>query len=341
KKSEKQGDISGLRSQLNALGLKIIEVHADGNCFFRSLSDQLEGNEHEHMKYRTMVVQHILKNREMFEPFIEDDIPFDEYCQSTEKDGTWARNMEVQAASLVTCCNICIHRLKHTILLLHIVFWRHTKHYSSHSLFPYGICHLGGTYIISKARKLVCSICLIMIGNITIVFGEMRTLALDQRGQSLSRLIIFTLLKADADLSANSNQGKVAVTKSKGGVGHNIVKAESIRMVIVGSGCENVEKVEKVLLELGGDVGATTEYLIADQGTEEYLVESEEVTCSAESSHGNGGLDSVKSQETRLVLVAQKRNTSLAVEQLLGDRLLELQCKYLQDFVFSVSMLSY
>ncbi|KAK2967603.1 hypothetical protein RJ640_030474 [Escallonia rubra] len=93
------------------------------------------------------------------------------------------------------------------------------------------------------------------------------------------------IIKADADLSANSNQGKVAVTKSKGGVGHNIVKAESIRMVIVGSGCENVEKVEKVLLELGGDVGATIEYLIADQGTEEYLVEIEEVNCSSESTH--------------------------------------------------------
>ncbi|KDO79150.1 hypothetical protein CISIN_1g030016mg [Citrus sinensis] len=57
-----------------------------------------------------MVVQYIVKNRETFEPFIEDDVPFDEYCQSMETDGTWAGHMELQAASLVTHSNICIHR---------------------------------------------------------------------------------------------------------------------------------------------------------------------------------------------------------------------------------------
>lgn len=76
----------------------------------RALADQLEGNEEEHEKYRHMVVQYIMKNREMFEPFIEDDVPFDEYCQSMGKDGTWAGHMELQAASLVTQNNICIHR---------------------------------------------------------------------------------------------------------------------------------------------------------------------------------------------------------------------------------------
>lgn len=48
----------------------------------------------------------------MFEPFIEDEVPFDEYCQSMEKEGTWAGHMELQAASLVTHCNICIHRVR-------------------------------------------------------------------------------------------------------------------------------------------------------------------------------------------------------------------------------------
>jgi len=52
------------------------------------------------------------KNREMFEPFIEDEVPFDEYCQSMEKDGRWAGHMELQAASLVTHNNICIHRVR-------------------------------------------------------------------------------------------------------------------------------------------------------------------------------------------------------------------------------------
>uniref|UniRef100_A0A7C8ZWS5 OTU domain-containing protein n=1 Tax=Opuntia streptacantha TaxID=393608 RepID=A0A7C8ZWS5_OPUST len=76
----------------------------------RALADQLEGTEEEHEKYRHMVVQYIANNREMFEPFIEDEVPFDEYCQSMEKDGRWAGHMELQAASLVTHNNICIHR---------------------------------------------------------------------------------------------------------------------------------------------------------------------------------------------------------------------------------------
>lgn len=52
------------------------------------------------------------KYREQFEPFIEDDVPFDEYCQSMGKDATWAGHMELQAASLMTRNNICIHRVR-------------------------------------------------------------------------------------------------------------------------------------------------------------------------------------------------------------------------------------
>lgn len=47
----------------------------------------------------------------MFEPFIEDDVPFEDYCKTMDDDGTWAGNMELQAASLVTRSNICIHRV--------------------------------------------------------------------------------------------------------------------------------------------------------------------------------------------------------------------------------------
>lgn len=60
-----------------------------------------------------LILELYLQNtREMFEPFIEDDVPFDEYCQLMEKDGTWAGHMELQAASLVTHSNICVHRVR-------------------------------------------------------------------------------------------------------------------------------------------------------------------------------------------------------------------------------------
>jgi len=61
----------------------------------------------------------------MFEPFIEDEVPFDEYCLSMENDGTWAGHMELQAASLVTRSNICIHRVSSILednLRLHTLY---------------------------------------------------------------------------------------------------------------------------------------------------------------------------------------------------------------------------
>ena len=59
----------GFEAQLATLCLKIVPVAADGNCFFRAIVDQLEGHEEQHEKYR-----------EKFEPFVEDDANFDEYC---------------------------------------------------------------------------------------------------------------------------------------------------------------------------------------------------------------------------------------------------------------------
>lgn len=57
----KQGDISAFRAQLDALGLKIIEVTADGNCFFRAFADQVEGNEEEHQRTIVICLSPLLK----------------------------------------------------------------------------------------------------------------------------------------------------------------------------------------------------------------------------------------------------------------------------------------
>ncbi|KAA8531677.1 hypothetical protein F0562_006606 [Nyssa sinensis] len=251
KKHGKQADISEFRAQLDALGLKIIQVTADGNCFFRAVADQLEGSEEEHDKYRSMVVQYILKNREMFEPFIEDDVPFDEYCQSMEKDGTWAGHMELQAASLVTHSNICIHRNMsprwyirnfedHEARMIHLSY------------------HDGEHYNSVRLKEDTC-------------IGPARPI----------------MIKTDADLRATSHQAKVAATKSKGGAGKSFIHVESIKLVMVGSGCENVKKVEQVLLQVGGDVDAAIEFLIAEQGTEEYLAGSDKLSSLADTSHGD------------------------------------------------------
>ncbi|KAI4327428.1 hypothetical protein L6164_019891 [Bauhinia variegata] len=250
KKQGKQADTSQLRAQLDALGLRFVEVTADGNCFFRALADQLEGNEEEHQKYRSMVVQHILDNRDTFEPFIEDDVPFDEYCQSMEKDGTWAGHMELQAASLVTHCNMCIHRNMSPRWYIRNFDDRGARmvHLSYHDGEHYNSLRLKDDPCDGPARSIV--------------------------------------IKADADLSATSQQAKVTANKSHPGAGREIIQPGSIKVVMAGSGCEDAEKVEQTLVQVNGDVDAAIEFLIAEKGVEECSAKSDSLPCQEDTSYG-------------------------------------------------------
>lgn len=51
----------------------------DGNCFFRAIADQLDGNGGCHADCREAVVEHMKANPESFAPFVEDDEGFDKY----------------------------------------------------------------------------------------------------------------------------------------------------------------------------------------------------------------------------------------------------------------------
>ncbi|XP_065875928.1 OVARIAN TUMOR DOMAIN-containing deubiquitinating enzyme 7 isoform X2 [Euphorbia lathyris] len=253
KKHGKQADITQFQAQVDALGLKIIQVTADGNCFFRALADQLDGSEDEHGKYRSMVVKYIM-NREMFEPFIEDEIPFDEYCQSMEKDGTWAGHMELQAASLVTRSNICIHQYtlprwyirnfdQHGVCMVHLSY-HDEEHYNS-----------------VRLKEDTCN-------------GPARPI----------------IIKADGDLPKMSKQAKAAASNSKVGTTEDIIDAGSIKLVMAGSGCDNAEKVEQVLLQVDGDVGAAIEVLVAEQEADDYDAENDALPCHADTSHEPQGV---------------------------------------------------
>ncbi|XP_024402364.1 OVARIAN TUMOR DOMAIN-containing deubiquitinating enzyme 7 isoform X1 [Physcomitrium patens] len=109
---DKTKEIASLNQQLGLLDLKVVLVTADGNCFFRAVAEQLEGDEEQHARYRQMVVNYLQEHREEFEPFVEDEVPFDEYLKTMREETTWAGHMEIQATSLVTRTNICIHQLK-------------------------------------------------------------------------------------------------------------------------------------------------------------------------------------------------------------------------------------
>lgn len=61
RRAKKSGGAHGqlLRRQLTLLGLEEKEVAADGNCFFRSLADQLHGDESRHAEVRMQIMEHV------------------------------------------------------------------------------------------------------------------------------------------------------------------------------------------------------------------------------------------------------------------------------------------
>lgn len=80
-----------------------------------------------HVEVRQQIVDYIEAHREFFEPFIEDDEPFDKYCSSMRKNARWVRsdqgmilnvttvlqggNLEIQAASMNYHINVHIYQL--------------------------------------------------------------------------------------------------------------------------------------------------------------------------------------------------------------------------------------
>lgn len=110
--------------QLEKLGLELRDITGDGNCCFRALSDQMEGNEGQHMVYRKQVCQFIRMNRTEFEPFIaalieEDTEPkksnkldsFEQYLKNMEQAGTYADNLCLVAFARLNQLNINIHQI--------------------------------------------------------------------------------------------------------------------------------------------------------------------------------------------------------------------------------------
>ena len=86
---------------------------ADGNCFFRSVADQFEGDESLHMNYRLAAVDYIRLNKDDFIPFIEDDETIDQYCADMEKDGVWGDQLEMNALANAYKFNMIVHQVDH------------------------------------------------------------------------------------------------------------------------------------------------------------------------------------------------------------------------------------
>ncbi|NXQ28964.1 OTUD3 protein, partial [Alaudala cheleensis] len=135
------GHSGGLAGQLRALGLKLREVPGDGNCLFRALGDQLEGHSRNHLRHRQETVEFMLRQRGDFEPFVEDDVPFDKHVANLAKPGTFAGNDAIVAFARNNQINVVIHQLNAPLWQirgtdrsdareLHIAY-RHGEHYDS------------------------------------------------------------------------------------------------------------------------------------------------------------------------------------------------------------------
>jgi OTU domain-containing protein 3 len=98
--------------QLRTIGCRVNEMEPDGNCLFRSLSDQIAGDASGHRDLRQRIIDYVETNRDDFEPFMEDDEPFDDYVDRMREDGEWGGNQELCAAARLLNRQIIIHQFQ-------------------------------------------------------------------------------------------------------------------------------------------------------------------------------------------------------------------------------------
>lgn len=94
---------------------EIVEMEADGNCLFRSLSHQLHrdfGQRHDTIRHE--ICNFLEENKEEFRIFLlmddeEEDVrDFDSYVSEMRKDGTWGGDVEIVCAARLYRRNVTI-----------------------------------------------------------------------------------------------------------------------------------------------------------------------------------------------------------------------------------------
>lgn len=112
-------DFSTLNNQLGILGLSLKQVTGDGNCLFRAFGDQLEGNPQSHMKHRNDVVSFMKEHRDDFEPFVEDNITFDNHMRNLSELSTYGGNDSIVAFARLHSITVVIHQLNKPVWQIH------------------------------------------------------------------------------------------------------------------------------------------------------------------------------------------------------------------------------
>ena len=112
--------IAAFSKMLNADGFELHEVDRDGNCFFRSVADQCENNQHNYDTFRQRVCEHIEAHEDELSCFMtfgeseeEEDTDFEAYVARMRSDGEWAGQVELIAAAQALRVHIVVHQLEY------------------------------------------------------------------------------------------------------------------------------------------------------------------------------------------------------------------------------------
>lgn len=83
------------------------EQARDGNCLFRSFSDQVYGTPEHHALLRDRCSKYIASERNYFEQFIAE--PFDDFLARIQREGEWGDDVEIEALSEIFDCRVEIY----------------------------------------------------------------------------------------------------------------------------------------------------------------------------------------------------------------------------------------
>lgn len=213
--------------QLKKMGLQLRDIPADGNCLFRALGDQLEGHCRHHFRHRKDVVDFMRTHRYDFEPFVEDDLPFDEHVKNLQKLGTHAGNDAIVAFAKLHNVNVIIHQLNGKPLMIQGPTTSTEQTSQLHIAY-----HNGDHY--SSVRKL------------------------DDNTESPAHI----RLQEHLDKGAN-HRAKLTSQGAGGGVVSAKRGLEDIESEVQNAtNCQDVERVRQSLLECDYDVDAAIAYLL-------------------------------------------------------------------------------
>ncbi|XVE68834.1 hypothetical protein DITRI_Ditri09bG0101800 [Diplodiscus trichospermus] len=143
---EEISDHQRLLDRLQLYGLVENKVQGDGNCQFRSLSDQLYRSQDLHNFVREQVVSQIKLNPEIYEGYVP--MAYGDYLKKMSKNGEWGDHVTLQAAAdsygvkifvLTSFKDTCyIEILPHTQKSERIIFLSFWAEVHYNSIYPEG-----------------------------------------------------------------------------------------------------------------------------------------------------------------------------------------------------------